>query len=260
MRLLIRLFFWLFGILLSLVVVLIFLLSLDHGAQKVTNNRDYSDFMATKQLHSIVDSSLYEELLTTYGRNKNLAPGFEYQCLLALSYYPELKEAPIDFIIRPTFIPLSSRPAPASVLFPWLKRRFLVVISNASADFFEPILLKHLPINEQVGVIGHELAHTVYYLDKNAFQLAWIAYQYEFNGEFHNQFERDTDKRAIAHGLGYQLYDYAFFVRKSFGQTLEEIEQEEGGTYLSPREIAQEMKQYPFYRDTLTAPAHYFFE
>jgi hypothetical protein len=28
--------------------------------------------------------------------------------------------------------------------------------------------------------------------------------------------------------LGYQLYDFAFFVRKAFGNTLEEIEAEKG--------------------------------
>jgi hypothetical protein len=71
-------------------------------------------------------------------------------------------------------------------------------------------------------------------------------------------FERETDKKAVAHGLGYQLYDFAFFVRKAFGNTLQEIEAEKGDMYLSPGEIAEEMKKYKFYPDTLNAPESYF--
>ena len=158
-----------------------------------------------------VDSTLYHSLNNKFGQNKSLAKGFEWQCLLALSHYPELKDTPIEFRVQPAFIPLSSRPDPVSVIFPWIRRKYLVVISNQSADFFEKILLHNTPFNEQIGIIGHELAHTVYYQDKNSFQLAQIAYRYEYDDEFHDAFERATDKRAIAHGLGYQMYDFAFF-------------------------------------------------
>ena len=88
--------------------------------------------------------------------------------------------------------------------------------------------------------------------------LARIAYNYEYNNEFQRNFERETDKRAVAHGLGYQLYDFAFFVRKAFGNTQEEIAKEEGNTYLSPKEIANEMTKYSFYKDTLATPSTYF--
>lgn len=81
---------------------------------------------------------------------------------------------------------------------------------------------------------------------------------YQYNEAFATVFEQETDKRAVAHGLGYQLYDYAFFVRKAFGNTLEEIEAEKGDMYLSPAEIAQEMKKYRFYRDALDSPKSYF--
>ncbi|HMQ64088.1 MAG TPA: hypothetical protein PKE06_25615 [Flavilitoribacter sp.] len=59
-------------------------------------------------------------------------------------------------------------------------------------------------------------------------------------------------------GLGYQLYDFAFFVRKAFGDSQEKIEAEEGDMYLSPKELANEMTKYDCYRDTLNHPDHYF--
>lgn len=258
MKITLRILKWISLSLLGLILLLFLLLFLDRGAIERPAPPPVSAIKAPPIYTADLDPGIYNQLLEEYGQNKNLAKGYELQCLLALSHYPELKEVPIDFVIQETFIPLASRPSPMSVLLPWVKRKYLVVISSKSADFFEGILMHNLPFNEQVGVLGHELAHSLFYLDKNSFQLAWIAYQYEKNGPFHDRFEQDTDKRAVAHGLGYQLYDYAFFVRKSFGNTQEEIAKEEGGTYLSPKELAAEMEKYPFYRDTLRAPDSYF--
>jgi len=166
---------------------------------------------------------------------------------LALSHYPELKETHIDFLVEPAFLPLASRPDPKSILFPWIKRKYLVIISDESTDFFEPILLENTPINEQIGIIGHELGHTIYYLDKSALQMAWIAFKYQSDNSFKVDFEREADKIAVAHGLGYQMYDFAYFVRRAFGQSEEKIEEEEGDMYLSPKEILMEMEKYDLY-------------
>jgi len=258
MKITLRILKWLLLGILGVVLLLLLLLLLDRGAVERPAPPPPSAIKAPSVYTPNVEPNTYNALLTEFGQHKKLAKGYELQCLLALSHYPELKEVPIDFVIEETFIPLASRPAPISVLFPWVKRKYLVVISSKSADFFEGILMHNLPFNEQVGVLGHELAHSLFYLNKNSLQLARIAYRYENDGAFHDQFEQETDKRAVAHGLGYQLYDYAFFVRKSFGNTQEEIAQEEGGTYLSPTELAAEMQRYPFYRDTLRAPASYF--
>ncbi len=227
MKVILRVLKWLFFGILGLVLIVFLLLTLDRGYKTVVlSERDKQSIKAQEEYLPEVDSNLYYFLLEEYGKNKKLAPGFEYQCLLALSHYPELRETPIDFLVQPAFLPLASRPDPKSVLFPWIKRKYLVIISNASADFFEPILLENTPFNEQVGIIGHELGHTVYYQDKNSWQLARIAYRYEYDPLFHDNFERDTDKRAVAHGLGYQLYDFAFFVRIAVGQSPDEIEAE----------------------------------
>lgn len=259
MRTALRVLKWLSLTTLGLILILLLILLLEGGARKVElSEQNKASITAPKSYNAKVDSSHYYDLLNTYGKNKNLPNGFEYQSLLALSHYPELKDTRIDFVIKPTFLPLASRPDPKSLLLPWVKRKYLVVISNASTDFFEPILLENTPFDEQVGIVGHELAHTVYYQDKTAFQLIRIAYCYQNDNNYRIAFERETDKRAVAHGLGYQLYDFAFFVRKAFGDTQEEIEAEEGDMYLSPKELAREMEQYSFYRDTLDAPARYF--
>ncbi|MEL6275969.1 MAG: hypothetical protein AAFU03_12780 [Bacteroidota bacterium] len=244
-----------FGIVTTVFILLAF--DQDYHSNGLTLDPDHPIYVQ-KEYQTKLDSNHYDSLLTNYGKNKILAKGFELQCLLALSHYPELKETPIEFRVQPTFLPLSSRPAPLSVLLPWIKRKYLIVISNKSTDFWEDILLKNTPFNEQVGILGHELGHTVYYQDKSALQLVNIAYRYEYDEAFHLDFERETDKRAIAHGLGYQLYDFAFFVRIATGNSKEEILTEKGDVYLSPLEIAAEMKKFDFYRDSLDHPDIYF--
>lgn len=247
-KLILRILTWTVLTLLGLICIVGLLLAFDNDSQTIVLSEGDKPFkQAPRTYIQSPDSSLYDALLAEFGQHKSLAKGFEIQCLIALSHYPELKEVPIDFLVEPAFIPLASRPDPVSVLFPWINRKYLVIISNESADFFEPILIRNLPFNEQVGVVGHELAHTVYYLDKSSFQLGCIAYCYEYENDFHTNFERDTDKRGVAHGLGHQLYDYAFFVRRAFGNSEEEIAAAEGGTYLSPNELLEEMGKYEEY-------------
>ena len=244
----------------GLILLLILFVVLDNDARTIQmGEAEKASIVATKKYStSSLDATRFKVLMEEYGQNKTLPKGYEYQALLALSHYPELKDTPIDFLFEPVFLPLASRPSPVTVLLPWLERRYWVVISNKSKPFFEAILFHRLPFNEQVGVLGHELAHSVFYQDKHAYELAQIAYRYQHDNEYRISFERATDERAIAHGLGYQLYDYAFFVRKAFGDTPQEIAAEEGGMYLSPKEIKQGMKVYPFYKDTLN-PLHYYF-
>lgn len=198
-------------------------------------------------------------LMREYGHHKTLAKGFELQCLLALSHYPELKEVPIRFVIQPAKLQLSARPDPWTLLIPWEKRVYLVIISNDTGRENDPILLPKVPFNEQVGIIGHELGHIAFYLDKKATYFVGLGINYSFRfNQFAPGFERTTDKSAIAHGLGYQLYDFSFFVRKAFGQSLRQIQSERGEIYLSPPEIAEEMAKFEFYKNPLNPPQSYF--
>ncbi len=260
MKLVFRVIKWIlfsaFGLVFSFFLLLA--LNRDHRVVELSD-KDRQSIVARKEYSREADSNRYASLLEEFGRNKNLAEGFELQCLLALSHYPELKDAHIDFVVGDSYWPLSSRPEITSTILPGVQRRLLVLISSGSADFWEPILLKNVPFNAQVGFIGHELAHSVYYQDKTALALIGVAYRYEYDRAFYTEFERDADKLAVERGLGYQLYDLAWFIRKAFGKSQEEIEAEEdGGTYLHPGEIAREMKKYDFYKEPLDTAESYF--
>ena len=49
-----------------------------------------------------------DSLQELYGNNKVLAPGYELQCLWALSAYPELKDIYIEFTLEPDGAPMES--------------------------------------------------------------------------------------------------------------------------------------------------------
>ena len=123
-------------------LLIFILLALDRNATKIIlSPEQVAKMKSVKAFDNKTDSATYQILLEKYGTNKVLPKGYELQTLYALSFYPELTDVPIEFIIEEAFIPLSSRPDPLTVLFPWLKRKYIVSISKKTVDYLEPILL-----------------------------------------------------------------------------------------------------------------------
>jgi hypothetical protein len=191
----------------------------------------------------------FQKLLAVYGKNKELPVGYELQALLALSHYPELENIRIKFIVDDVSIPLSSRPYWASMLNAARNRTYLVVIDSAREGGREALLLEHQPFNAQIGIIGHELAHTVYYLDRSFFGIVGDALC-QLSG-CRIDFERDTDRRLIEYGLGWQRYDHALFVRSRLAGSAEVgfTTQGGGGAYMSPAELLSIIEDFESYAD-----------
>lgn len=189
-------------------------------------------------------ASRMDSLKKEFGNNKLLPEGFELQALLALSHYPELKDVKIKFVIRPAHIPLTSHPNVATVFLGKKNREYIIMISSQSAPYNDSILLKNLSFNSQIGVLGHELAHTVFYLDKTPDELLTVGFNYLFP-RYRASFEKDTDKRTIRHGLGWQLYEYARYVRDL--QETNVYNNWVDKYYLNPELILEYMKKIPAY-------------
>ncbi len=191
----------------------------------------------------------YETLYAKFGNNKKLPEGFELQALLALSHYPELRDTKIDFIVADVSIPLSSRPHWSSMLRSAKRRTYQVIIDSELAGPREALLLRNQPFNAQVGILGHELAHTVYYLDRSFFGIVGNALC-QFS-DCRIRFERATDRRLIDYGLGWQRFDHASFVRSRINRDQASAFTAEGGggAYMSPAEIMQIINSHETYSD-----------
>ena len=174
-----------------------------------------------------------DSLKLLYGKNKHLPEGYELQALTALSYYPELQETPIRFIIKNTKLPYASHPALGALLTPFARKKYKIIISSRSTLLRESTLLKHLEFDAQVGALGHELAHTAYYSRSVKWKIIRDGWKYR-KSAFKAQFERMTDRIAIAHGLGAQIYAWSKAV-----YPVKRIDGDRGKIYYSPEEILE---------------------
>jgi predicted SprT family Zn-dependent metalloprotease len=159
------------------------------------------------------DTINFELLRAEFGQNKTIPKEFEKQILLALSFYPELRNTKIVFKVKKTLIPLSSRPTFWSVFKRRKNRTYKISISSKTIAFLTPILLKNLSYNAQIGVLGHEIAHIAEYINKNAWQIIGMGFG-QLSGKYIDKFEYATDMRCIEHGLGYQLLAWSVQVRE----------------------------------------------
>jgi hypothetical protein len=196
-----------------------------------------------------VEAKRFELLLEEFGRHKDLPEGHELQALLALSHYPELKEVKIRFIQDDVNIPISSRPLWSTLWRSATKRTYLVVIDTEREGSREALLVKNQPFNAQVGIIGHELAHTVYYLDRSFFGIAGDGICQLSDCRIN--FEQATDRRLIDYGLGWQRLEHSAFLRGGFQAEGNPFDDSGDGPYVGPTRLMEIIEEHPAYADSL---------
>jgi hypothetical protein len=156
--------------------------------------------------------SYFADLKKEFGQYKQYPPQFEKQILIALSYYPELKNTPIRFRQRIRHTTVNTRATWPGVFESKQRRHFVVTISDSTEAMLMPLLFKNLPFNAQVGVMGHELAHVADFSRMTTLQIIEHAIK-NVSAKYIDRFEYNTDAICIAHGLGYQLLFWSQFVR-----------------------------------------------
>lgn len=155
-----------------------------------------------------------DSLKEIIGDNKKLPEGYELAAALALSAYPQLRDVKIDMLLTQHGAPMETTMKVSSLLGARKGRRYLVLLNDAPESHFDPILLRSLPFDAQVGILAHELGHVVYYHDLNILQLGKWGLKYLRDDEFRAIHERSTDLMPVYHGMGSQIYQYAYYVRK----------------------------------------------
>jgi len=155
-----------------------------------------------------------DSLKAIIGNNKGLPEGFEIAAAIAYTAYPQLKDVNIDMILTQGGAPMESSVEIWSVFGLAKNRRYLVLLNDATNSHFDPILLRSLPFDAQVGILAHELGHIAYYHELNMFEFGRWGLNYLREDEFRATHERTTDLMPVYHGLGSQIYQYAYFVRK----------------------------------------------
>ncbi len=187
----------------------------------------------TPEMYSI------DSLRKIFGKNKELLPGFEAQCLIALSAYPELQNAHIYFCRKDIRTTGKTSITAASLFRSKKKRCYIVYVSTNLHN--QCISLEEAPFNAQTGVISHELAHIADFQRQSlAGLISWGA-RYLSSKSNRAKTERKTDSIAILHGMGWQLYDWIDYVTNHSGAT-EKYKKFKRKYYLHKEEIVQLIK------------------
>lgn len=199
----------------------------------------------SRRYTAVHEAARLDKLRAEFGRNKEVPTEYELQALLALSHFPSLKEVRIRFTRKDYAFPISSIPRPLSTFRRPLRRTYLIRIDTEMTGPRTALLLENQPFNAQVGILGHELAHTAYYIHRSFFGILGDGICFLVRS-CRNQFERDTDIRLVEHRLGWQRYDHSSFVRAGFRRN--GIESDGGGgAYMGPSELLEVMEQTGMY-------------
>lgn len=196
----------------------------------------------------------FQLLKKEYGNRKQYPPQIEKQVLIALSYYPELKNVPINFKMKPNHSPGFTRATWAGVFERPYKRHFLIVISNSTEEILMPLIFNNISFNAQVGLIGHELGHVADFSPKTSLQLIRHAIK-SLSEKYVDSVEYNTDAICVAHGLGYQLLEWSANVRKKMNtinwQGPDYVHRKKKKErYMNPSTIESKMKECPIYDNT----------
>lgn len=193
----------------------------------------------------------YSGLKKEFGNSKKMPAVFEKPILIALSYYPELKNTPIRFRIRNRHTPLQTRSTWTGLFKRKEIRDYVITISDNTESLLTPLLFKNVSFNAQIGAAGHELAHVADF-SGYSFIRTLIHGTRNVSPKYLDRFEFKTDSICIAHGLGYQLLDWSENVRKKMNTInwrgpdyIHEPQNTE--RYMNPSTILLRIKANPLY-------------
>lgn len=215
-------------------------------------------YAQTKPLRDITEAMnvAYASLHDTAGVNKKIPEGFEKQILFALSYFPELKCSKINFRLKKSKSGIiATRPAWTSIFRRSSRRTYIVIINDMPGDDSARFIQwRNSPVNGQVGIVGHELCHILYFNDRSGLGLIGLGIKH-ISRKFMDEFENKTDSVNIERGLGYQLLDWNIYLRQAFGMKDPGFGpdpmagEEKQERYMSPASIRRMMARTPIYRD-----------
>lgn len=209
----------------------------------VTRNAQLPHFFGGElhRNHPHLAADQIDSLRSLYGTNKIFVEEFIEPTLIALSYYPELKDTKIEFKYSAEATTMAARPKPMSM---FARRRYIVLINNKQE--FEGIHLKDVPFNAQIGIIGHELAHIADYQNHNLLGVTSILMRYS-SKKRKALFEKEIDRATIERGLGWQLYDWAHYSLSPENGATQKYRDFKLKHYLTPQEIEQHINFFSRY-------------
>lgn len=196
-----------------------------------------------------------DNILVDYSFKKEIPEQFRDQIATALLYYPELKDIKISFRIYGASAPLIAQPTFLSAIFRSARNRHYIIGISDDKEM-DPVLLANLPLDAQIGVLGHELSHISEFIKRNRLGLLSIAFA-NISRRHMDRIETSADQSTIDHGLGWQLLIWAEHVRMAYAEHVVGLENVGNITevkdynpnerYMFPETIMKILQIHPLY-------------
>jgi len=196
-----------------------------------------------RSLDSLYYTLKIDSLKKEFVEIRKIPPKFELPVLTALSFFPELKQSSIFFKQQKIRTTLNARPKIFSLIFNKKNRRkYVVRINNRPRENTVTLTENKVPFNALVGLFGHEFCHFVDYKNKNICGIVKRLLAYT-NIQGKEKFEKEIDTLTIERGLGWQAYDWMFYVL-NYSNATEKYKSYKKQIYLEPHEIKQKIELY----------------
>ncbi len=227
-----------------LIVSLLFSFSFLVIASIFENKRQYNYCSSPVKSFDSISCNIVDSLDILFGSNKKFIDTYKAQCLVALSYYPELRDVIIRFKFTRENTTMACRPSFGTIL--GYERSYNILINKDK--HFEGILLSDVPFNAQIGIIGHEIAHILDYESRTIGEIIKVGFNY-LNMKKKKQYEYSIDSLSIEKGLGWQLYDWAMFSMFESDEATEAYKQFKQEFYMTPEHILDNMRKNICYEE-----------
>ena len=158
--------------------------------------------------------------------------------LVALNYFPQLKDIHIEFKIKKNIkkSTMQARPTFDSFFKSKKDRKFLILISKKFKISGREFSTLDIPDDIFIGWIGHELGHIMDYQDRSKLNLIWFGLKYLFSDNHIVEAERAADGFAVKHKMEDYILKTKNFIL-NHAEISEVYKNRMKRYYLSPEEI-----------------------
>ena len=170
--------------------------------------------------------------------NKIIPQSIEAEVLIALTYYPELKDTPIEFRFKDNIrkATMQAQPTYKSFFTSRENRSYIILISRKIQIEDEKFTVADIPKDVLIGWIGHELGHIMDYRGRSKVGMLIFGLKYLFSGTHIKEVERAADTFAINHGMGEYILRTKNFILDNASFS-ERYKAKLRRLYMSPEEV-----------------------
>ncbi|GAB3261351.1 hypothetical protein GCM10027347_26330 [Larkinella harenae] len=182
--------------------------------------------------------------LAAFGTNKKIPPIIEKNALIALSFYPELKNTDIRFCFKQRIKSsvMLAQPVFRSLLGSRQNRSYRIYISAMFKLTHTAVPIHQLPDEIMIGWLGHELGHIMDYESRSTFGMAGFGLSYLLSPAYVKKVERIADGYAVERGLGNYLIETKQFIL-NHAELPQAYKDKIARLYVSPEEIVEQVKK-----------------